>query len=64
MPRPVRPDGEALAAKHYLAYDTALPASDSIALTLGITVNATDIITVQAASATVSFNAFGTEVTA
>lgn len=57
----VRPAGEALAAKHYLAYDVALPANDSIALTLGITLAAADVLTVYAGSASVSFSAFGSE---
>ena len=59
----VRPAGAALAAQHYLAYDTALPANDSIALTLGVTLATTDVVTVYAGSATVSFAAFGSEVT-
>lgn len=59
----VRPAGAAIAAAHYLAYDVALPANDSISLTLGITLATTDIITVYASSTTVSFSAFGTEIT-
>jgi hypothetical protein len=59
----VRPSGATLAASHYLAYDTAIPANDSIALTMGITLGATDIITANASSATMSFIAFGTEIT-
>jgi hypothetical protein len=59
----VRPAGAALAAVHYQAYDVALPANDSIPLTLGITLAATDVVTVQASTATVSFSAFGSEVT-
>ena len=58
----VRPGGAALANSHYIAYDTALPPNDSIALTLGITVGNTDVITVQANTSSVSFVAFGTEI--
>lgn len=58
----VRPLGAALAAQHYLAYETTLPANDSIALTLGVTLGATDVVTVRASSTTVSFSAFGSEV--
>jgi glucose-6-phosphate dehydrogenase assembly protein OpcA len=59
----IRPAGAALAASHYVAYDTAIPANDSIGLTIGITLGATDVITVYASSATMSFLAFGTEIT-
>jgi hypothetical protein len=59
----VRPSGATLATNHYLAYDTIIPANDSIALTLGITLAATDVITVYASNSTTSFLAFGTEIT-
>lgn len=59
----VRPDGATLANSHYLAYDTNIDASDSITLTLGITLDASDLITVGASDANVSFSAFGTEIT-
>ena len=58
----VRPAGAALAAAHYLAYDSVLGANDTIALTLGITLTATDVITIRASSATVSFSLFGSEI--
>ena len=59
----VRPAGATLAANHYIAYDTPIPGNDSIALTMGITLATTDIITVYASSSTMSFLAFGTEIT-
>ena len=58
----IRPAGATLAALHYINYDTALPANDTITATLGITLATTDIITVYAGSATVSFSAFGSEI--
>lgn len=58
----VRPAGAAIAAQHYLAYDVAIAANDSIALTLGITLATTDVITVRASTANTSFSAFGSEV--
>jgi len=58
----VRPAGATLAAQHYVAYDVAVGASDSTALTLGLTLATTDIITVYASTATVSFAAFGSEI--
>lgn len=57
----VRPAAEAIAAKHYLNYDTQIPANDQIALTIGVTLAATDVVTVYANTATMSFNLFGTE---
>lgn len=58
----VRPAGAAQTAAMYLAYDITVGASDSTALTLGITLNATDVITVYGSTATLSFTAFGSEI--
>lgn len=58
----VRPAGAALAAKHYIAYDTAVTANNSTMLTLGVTLAATDVLTVYASTATLSFNVFGSEI--
>lgn len=59
----IRPAGATLAAQHYLSYDTVIAANDSIALTIGVTLATTDVITVYANTATMSFAAFGTEIT-
>ena len=53
----VRPAGATLAALHYVAYDVTVGASDTTALTLGITLATTDVITVYASTATLSFHA-------
>ena len=58
----IRPAGAVLAAQHYVAYDVTVGASDSTALTLGITLAATDVVTVYASTATLSFSAFGSEI--
>ena len=58
----VRPSGESLAAKHYINYDTPVPGNDTVSLTLGITLAATDVLTANANTATLSFNAFGSEI--
>jgi hypothetical protein len=58
----VRPNGATIANQHYIAYDVPLGANDSVALTLGITVDAADVITVYASSANFSFNVFGSEI--
>jgi hypothetical protein len=58
----VRPSGATLAAQHYVAYDVAIAANDTTALTLGLTLATTDIVTIYASSATMSFNAYGSEI--
>ena len=58
----VRPAGVTLANEHYLAYDVALAANDTAALTLGITLTATDVVTVYASTTDLSFGIFGSEI--
>ena len=58
----VRPDGATIANEHYVAYDITVGAGDSTALTLGITMNAADVLTVQASTADLSFSVFGSEI--
>lgn len=58
----VRPDAASIANEHYIAYDATVPANDTIALTLGITANASDVVTVYASNANLSFNFFGSEI--
>jgi hypothetical protein len=58
----VRPAGAAQTTAMYLAYDVAVAANDSTALTLGVTLATTDVITVYASTATLSFTAFGSEI--
>lgn len=58
----VRPAGAALAGQHYIAYDTTVPAFDSLPVTIGITIGATDVVTVRSNMTNVSFSAFGSEV--
>lgn len=58
----VRPSGETLAAKHHINYDTPVPGNDTVSLTLGITLAATDVLTANANTSSVSINAFGSEI--
>ena len=58
----VRPAGATLADQHYIVYGATVPASDSTFITVGLTLGATDVLTVYASSATVSFNAYGSEI--
>ena len=60
----IRPAGTTLVNEDYIAFDVAVGPNDSTALTLGITLAATDVITVYASTANLSFNAFGSEITA
>ena len=59
----VRPNGSTLANEHYVTYDSTVPANDTIALTFGMTMDASDVVTVYASSASVSFILFGSEIT-
>ena len=58
----VRPGGATLANQHYIAYDCSVGANDTTALTLGLTLDATDVVTVRASTANLSFSAFGSEI--
>jgi len=58
----VRIAAAGISAAQYLAYDVSLPANATDTLTLGVTVAATDVISVYASTATMSFNAFGSEI--
>lgn len=59
----VRPSADAsTTAKHWIVYGATVGASDSTALTLGITLAAGDTIRVYASTATLSFSAFGSEI--
>jgi len=54
--------GVATANANYLAWRVAIPGNDSIALSLGVTLNASSQLSVNANSSTLSFSAFGTEI--
>ena len=58
----VRVAGATLANSQYVAYDITVGASDSTALTLGVTLNATDVVTVYASTANLTFTAFESEI--
>jgi hypothetical protein len=58
----IRPDGAALANKHYIAYDVPIAANNTIALTLGLTIDAGDVITTFGSTSSVVFNLYGSEI--
>ena len=56
-------DNSAVGNQDYIAYDTNIDANDTIALTLGITLETGAEISVGASDANVTFQAYGTEIT-
>jgi len=59
----IRLNGATLANQHYIAYDVTVGASDSTTITIGITLDPAEVITVYASNANLSFNVFGAEIT-
>jgi hypothetical protein len=58
----IRPAGATLANQHYISYDGALNANDSITWTLGITLATTDVVTIYASNTSFAFSLFGSEI--
>lgn len=58
----VRPDGAVLANQHYIVYGLSLSAGATFTYTSGITIDATDVVTVYSTNGTSSFTAFGSEI--
>jgi glucose-6-phosphate dehydrogenase assembly protein OpcA len=58
----VQPAGASIANSQYIAYDITVGASDSTVLTLGLTLAATDVLSVYASTTTIAFSAYGSEI--
>jgi glucose-6-phosphate dehydrogenase assembly protein OpcA len=58
----IRPAGASITNAHYLGYDITVGASDSTIITMGVTMAATDVLSVYASTASLVFQAFGSEV--
>ena len=58
----IRPNGASIANAQYLAYDVSLAANSTTAYTLGLTLDATDVISVYASDTNAVFQAFGSEI--
>lgn len=59
----VRPAGATVANQHWIAYDASVAANDSVFLTLGVSLAATDVVTVRSGTANaISFSLFGSEI--
>lgn len=59
----IRPTGEAVTSKNYICYDSPIAANDSVLLTLGLSLEATDVVSVYANSGVLAFSLFGVEIT-
>ena len=59
----IRPAGVTGTSKHFIVYDSPLPAQDTMALSLGMSLGNTDVITAFSYQGNVSFAVFGTEIT-
>jgi hypothetical protein len=59
----VAPAGAALSNEQYIYYDVSLQPSDTLTLTIGITLETTDKLRVYTDNATLSVNIFGMEIT-
>ena len=57
----VRPAGAALEDKHYIVYGNGVSPYASQVFTIGITLSATDVVTVHDSAGKCSFNLFGSE---
>lgn len=58
----VRPAGATLADQHYVLYDTTINGNDTLFLTIGVSLAATDVVTVYASATGLSFSLFGSEI--
>ena len=59
----VRPNGATLSNEHYIAYDAKAAGNDATFITVGVTVDAGDVITVRSSSSgNIAFNVYGSEI--
>ena len=58
----IRVAGAAISNEDYIAYDATVAANDTTAFTIGVTLAATDVLSVYGSTANLSFNAFGSEI--
>jgi hypothetical protein len=58
----IRPAGATIANQHYIAYDVTVNANDTTPITVGISLATTDVVTIYASTANLSFGVFGSEI--
>jgi hypothetical protein len=59
----VRPNGDALANQHYIAFDSPILGNETVSFSIGLTIDASDLVVVYASSADMTFALFGSEIT-
>ena len=57
----IRPAGATIANEHYIVYENVVNQYDSVFLTIGVSLAASDVLSVYSGTADLSFNAFGVE---
>lgn len=57
----IRPSGASISDEHYLYYDVTIAGNDTFIATIGITLATTDVVSVYATLATLSFQLYGQE---
>ena len=58
----VQPAGAAIENKNYLVYNNTIPGYSTAQFTIGITLGATDVVSVYDTAGTCAFNLFGSEI--
>lgn len=58
----IRPAGATIETKHYIVRSLPLAAKAVFTYTAGVTLDTTDVITVESTTSNVAFNAFGSEI--
>lgn len=59
----IRPSASSLANNHYIAYDSAIDANDTVLMTAGLAVSADHVVEVYGGNGDLTFCAFGMEIT-
>ena len=57
----VRPAGAVISNEMYIYYDVTIAGNDTFVATIGVSLGATDVVSVYATLATLSFSAYGQE---
>lgn len=58
-----RPDGASIDPKHYIIYDATIAGNDTYMINQGMSMDSSDVLSVYASTASVSFTGFYAEVT-
>jgi hypothetical protein len=59
----IQPASASIQSKHYIVYDATVNQFDSTFLTMGVTLAATDVVSVYSNTSSSSFSLFGSEIT-